>query len=424
MAIEVVVGQAPSSDTTQDLTVTDFGTAQAAIIYCTLGTTLGTAADDTVVSAGLYDGTRQRVMYASSEDFQATSDCRSGNRDDAVVYIVDAGTDTVIRSATATFITDGIQLTWAGGNTNQFQVMAILINNVTNAYVGHIIGNATSGQDASTTDPGFTPTTLICPGFGRSTAVDQGNNNSIFSIGFAHDDGGITQRAVGWYDSDGETTTVSGNETHNARIAESVNGVSGRASLELSTFDANGFTVTTRDSSNAVLVAYLALDMTDWDVDVGSVDSPNSTSVDWDVTGVGFQPDSVLIGCNFATSENVANSSDSVGMGLAAIVATPNDEACWSIATDDDVSSVSDTHSMMSTTEFEIMQAGGANAWRMSNLTFEADGWTIANADINQVNTTVRKWAHIAFKAPAGGESVPLVSPQPQRNRRASGRFL
>ena len=140
----VARGQAPNSDTTQDITSSGFGTPTAAVVICSYATALDTNTADAIISIGFYDGTTQECVESNSEDAQAASNCNHSHTAAKVLSIRVPGSSTVIREATAAFITDGVRLTWTGGNTNQYQVTVWLFNDVGSVSVESYVPNAST----------------------------------------------------------------------------------------------------------------------------------------------------------------------------------------------------------------------------------------------------------------------------------------
>jgi len=154
----------------------------------------------------------------------------------------------------------------------------------------------TVGQTQSVTGVGFQPK-IVLFWWSGSTATGDNVGGGTYNIGFgAAISSSSRLNVVGFSVDDAATsnTGVSQYKTDCIRCNTAPAVVDGIA--DFYSMDADGFTLVMDDQfSNAYRISYLALggdDLTD--VYMGSGSTPTSTG-NYDVTGVGFQPDALLI---------------------------------------------------------------------------------------------------------------------------------
>ena len=117
------------------------------------------------------------------------------------------------------------------------------------------------------------------------------------SFGFVDNDGSDTQASHNQVSEDGSATSSVAALAHDNRVLRDISPTTNNGSIEIGNFDADGFSVFTRDAAQANRMAYLALQYTDddslehW---VGSMLSPAGIG-DWSVTAPGFTPQFVLL---------------------------------------------------------------------------------------------------------------------------------
>jgi hypothetical protein len=268
---------------------------------------------------------------------------------------------------TASWVTDGARLTWADAPPSAFLINALLVGGagVSNCYVGQITSNATIDLTASTTAPGFQPDIIIA-------FANQGITGSMRpSIGMAWRNGGtVVQRALGFNDTDGNATAaVQSNLLTNRILAYAVASV---AQLELTSFDTNGFTITTRDTGTAKTMTYMAIKLSSLSAWLGTSAAPTSTGSAAH-TGVGFRPQvGLMLQGEFAAVDTLYTASDGELFSLSAFTSTAAyTSSVWS----DDGAADSDTESV---TDSKVCRTrkDGADYATCTLTSFDADGAT------------------------------------------------
>ena len=270
-------------DTGNNCTVSGVGTPKGAFVWGGFGT-----ANDTPVShAGLwiggYDGTNQNSIGQTSGNGLDVSDTGSATDSNSALITLDAA-HVKDGDCTASFITDGIRLTCADAPPAAYLVNVLLVggSGVSNVSVGTATGNASVGGTTAVSAPGFTPD-IVLAWATNATA------HWRMSFGFATNEAGptIVQRAISSNDSDNSASMAV-----NARMATNrlVTNPVGVGTLELTSFDVNGFTVTTRDSASGVpSFGYLAIKLSGLSAKLMTSPAPAGTGSQ-SVTGVNFRP--------------------------------------------------------------------------------------------------------------------------------------
>lgn len=356
-AADVAVVQSPaptSNGGTQDFTSSGFGTPLCAMFFSGYGMTNGTVTDHAGLSVGFSDFTNHFSQSQSSEDGQGTTNTGASRSSSQALRTLLSSTLAVDATATASTITDGARLTWADAPPSAYLVNAVLFGgpNISDCYVGSVAGNATINSTASTSEPGFQPDVILAIAINSST-------NLRSSYGFAVNDGGIVQRAAGLADNNGSAAGTQVAATIRAdRIVVNPAASSGVPTLELTSFDANGFTVTTRDVGASVTMYYLALKLANGlRAKVLTCASPTVTG-NHSCTGAGWTPQAGLM----LHTESVAvgtyySNDDGEVFGISAFT----DAASGSSAiAAEDITPTSNTESMTDTKPVHLRKDAGA----------------------------------------------------------------
>lgn len=256
-AAEVGIAQSTAPTTnggTQDFVVSGFGTPKCALFFASLGTANGVAVTHAMLSVGFTDFTNEQTVSVASESGVTTSDT-GGSAGNSALRTISAAGQSLDGSATASTIANGARLTWSDPPPAAYLVNAVLFGgtNISNCAVGATAGSATLNGTTAITAPGFQPDMVIAIYESNATA------NSRMSMGIAVNDAStIVQYATGLSDANGVTPTQTVSTIRSSRLVMGPSG-SGIPSLELTSFDTNGFTVTTRDAAGTVAIRYLAL---------------------------------------------------------------------------------------------------------------------------------------------------------------------
>ncbi len=330
-------------------------------------------------SAGLTDGTSHMALTSVSFDAQATSDMSQGITTSAIVTSEDTAGTQQHRATLTTFSADGFTLDWTnifGSEARHYVYLAIGGANVS-AKVGSFNSNTATGAQA-VTGLGFQPTGVIF--MPVQNAVTSEDRLTYPAVGYAD---GMNQGASYVFSQDGAAVAVTKRyqRTDKCVALGGVTDGSVLAEASLTTLDATGFTLNWSTApASALRVFYLAFAGIPFQV--GSLTQP-ATSQTQTVTGLGFQPGSVLFqSVNAAASASVQNGNDfSLGGGARAL--TPR--AVW----------MADTHGADPMTsaryysESVSYAAGSVNATGPSST-------LLATATLQSVNDDGFLLAHVA----------------------------
>ena len=175
-------------------------------------------------------------------------------------------------------------------------------------------------------------------------------DNLIFSFGIAANDGSETQRCLLWSEQDAQAAGVPETILDTGAVGGQLVAGSLTWTGEVTSFDENGFTLTTRDGGSGGDVLYfLAMKIAGGNKWVGSVDAPTSTGDDVQ-TGPGFTPTVVIEALSMATAENSILATAAAGaFGISVFTATEEFSTSFAIedaATTRDTQNVSDNQAI------------------------------------------------------------------------------
>ena len=396
MKVRQATLQAPNTNTTQNYTVSGFGTPTAAIIMWSKGNTAAWGNDGNI-GMGFWDGTDQRCVTAGY-DHGDTLDSGSGRQawDPAnVVWMIINGGSTNERKASITgTVTDGLTLTWTGEapSTVRPYVTVILINGINGAKTGFRTASDTDTGTTQTTTTGITPKLILFAG--RLSASDTASHGSgpRVMFGFACNNG----------------STID-NYTHGLQNRHDLNPTDCNGAVRddgcffldyasnnwcaVTTMTSGSFT-TTSDINGTVFASshhYLALDFDESVVGWGG--ATPTTSGDWDPFTASFTPQwAFMIPTGFAAlNTNYGADQDGVeSHHLYSVIKNPASSA----AIDEDSHNVVIENGSTTTvyaqsrhdTTLRIDRVSGTpgieNFIIGSNPTFDSSGIVYADADI------------------------------------------
>lgn len=317
--VAVVQSAAPTSDgSTQDFTVTGFGTAVCAMFFLSYGTAAGTEATHGMLSFGFSDFTNHRAIAHATESTGSTTDTGAErNASNAAVTLLSTS-QAVDGTATASTITDGVRLTWADAPPSAYLVTAVMFNSsvFSNCTVGTLTPAGVVDTTASVSGLGWQPDLAL---FGYAASLTSGRT----SYGTALNDGGIVQRSTSFGTTNGQATSDVHSMARNDRIA--FNPTELGADLEFTSFDSGGFTITTRTGTSVVADAYylagkLAGGM---QAKLLTCSSPTSTG-SHSCTGAGFTPQAAIMTHSNVTTINTTSTTNTTSeiYGLSAFTST------------------------------------------------------------------------------------------------------
>lgn len=293
METRQVTLQAPDTNTTQNYTVSGFGTPQAAIIlYCSGGNQ--SWSNNANLGMGFWDGTNSTCVTGGWEDngSPGSFDSQHATSDSEVLWVIWNGTSINHRKATVSgTTTDGITLSFTGTSPASVRpyVTVILLKGLNGVQCGFRVASKTVDATTQTTTTGMTPK-LVITASRRSDTVDGSSSDFSVHWGFAAGTGATDQFVVGWRNKDTDPTDCNG-QVKSGWCATSDLSTSGGmpAGFEMTTMTSGSFTTTTRGAVPGFSThAYLALDF-DESVAGWSSATP-TTSTNWDPYAASFTP--------------------------------------------------------------------------------------------------------------------------------------
>ena len=391
--VAVVKSAAPiSNGGTQDFVgPSGFGTPVCAMFFLGYGTANGTAVDHAMLSVGVSDFTNIRSFSHVSRDTGGTTDTRAERSATGLITLL-ASDQSVDGTAIASTITDGVRLTWSDAPPAAYLVTAVLFSSAafSNCAVGTVTPSGSVDGTASVSGLGWQPDVIV--GLYAGSTV-----NARTSLGFGLNDGGVIQLSAAQASTTNSATSTVAEFFRDDRIAENALSPTTVASLQLTSFDSGGFTITTRDSSTSVNdLYYLAAKLqTGISAKLLACTSPTSTGAH-SCTGTGWTPQAGIMLHTLAPGLNTHYTT--VGnvdaYGISAFTAST---ASSSSIADDDATTTANTESITSINPVRLRRAS-ADLMTATFSGFQADG---ANFNYTLTDSTARYRAILFIQAPA-----------------------
>lgn len=372
----IAVGLLPATISgTVDLTVSGFGTPDAAFIYTTAGGS-NNPQNTAQGSAGFWDGTNQFSMGFECANANATATTGRGyHATNAIAIPQSSGAAWRIR-ASAAAMTDGIKLTVTEDNIgSEKSTTAILFKGLTNAYCGVHTNDGTTGAN-DITAPGFKPDLVLIVGIGSGTSTY--TTNGRLSVGAIHNNSSdvVTQGCIQFESVNGTANSTVSTYIDDDKCGHDSNSASSIYTLSGSAFDSSGFSLTS-SVGNTDNIIYLALQLADPDdAYVGIVDSKTTTGTQA-YTGTGFTPEVLLLLQTYCTAVDTITTTGYFGMG-----ATDGTTEHCSNHADEHNQAVTDTEgSFDASNVLHITDDTPADDAVAAYSSFDSDGFTLNYSD-------------------------------------------
>ncbi len=376
---------------TGNIDFTGFGFQPKACLFIyTPNATQNTDGADMERMLGMCDGTRQWAMSSGAQDGNVNVSRRSTTTG-CILHIDVEGSSQVVegKAEFVSFLSDGVRLnrttTFISPISPLVKVIAFGGNAV--RVHGDIFDPAnTINTSASTTALGFEPDLLITGMIGNHVDANSNTNNDddSWSMGWAVNpdrQASNNQFCIGMEAREGDDQADSNHAIFNNRCCVSRMNASNDTGIEITSFDTNGFTATTRDTSAGTNDRFFFLGLTlgfegarEFSV---NQDTPSSTGSQ-SQTGTGFTPTFLLgevIGDNraFNTWSNSDPDNASIGIGLT------DDTRTHSLtAYHDDGSDPPNTATRIRDTHFHSLDMQNGSLLSEATFTsFNSDGWTL-----------------------------------------------
>lgn len=398
----VVTGLLPTSGT-RNFTSTGFGTVDAAIVFISQANSTNNPTGPLDYSIGFWDGINSvQHAYTNRSDHAVTT--TASRRIQKTSIILNTNANNI--EATASAITDGLQLSVTGSTGVERYITLIFIGGATDVHLAQLeLGTGTSAIDV--TAPGFKPSLVFFLSNGNSSA----NNGTydtfaLSSFGAAHNNSSdtITQGAILGRSDDAVSTSNTFCYASHSIVAGQIS-VTGTPTwtAAISDFDASGFSITPSASTSSDVLSYLAIQLADADdawVDI--IDAATSTG-NSSQSGLGFSPDAVGLVGSLTSSLDSAASGRMICLG-AGDASTEQSLICC----DEDAVTTTDTSSRADTSNILNLRDQNDGVDAVASLgSLDSDGFTLSYSD-----AASSAWKILAFaigdSTAGGGVSVPI----------------
>lgn len=409
VTISVVRGAVPTATGNDDITGSLGGlTGKAGFHVITRGQTDGTVASHANLGFGAATDTDERwAMCTFSENNLATTDTGRRGMTDECIMIAFGGSAGVDGEADhVSFIANGERVNYGNAPANGYLLMSNLFAGTDlTAKAGTFTAADAVAATVDVNTVGFEPDVVIMASIGFAMG-DAALPGLYYSFGAAINN--VAEDQACWFY---RSVDAAANGQVAGRITNSyATGQYGTAGYiwagEIGSFDAGGFTCTTREgaSGGADDVAYLALAFggtMNFSLDI--LDTPVATGAQ-SVTAPGFQPDYVLLGLTQMPAIDTHYTDANAGVFGAASFDGTN-EYCQSVA-EEDTADPTDTQSLSDDTAINLPQDDGSAGHVAAFTAFDSDGW-----DWNfsaTLGTAKKMWALAIGEVAAAGQPMQL----------------
>lgn len=366
---------------TVDCTESGFGTVKAAIVfsnYKSFG--VGQTAAASSVSIGVWDGTNMRSVYAGTDNERTTTD--SGRGIASTRILMHGYNQTLVSSYSISNITDGVRLTMHTDGTTAERSATVLMFSGTD--VSSYVGSATAteideGATYRAQSVGFKPKLIftICAGIPYSSNTT--TTQYIMSIGCAIRQNGIQNRGIHWFDTDATSTSRNALVFSKIYCQSQYYADAYTWAGKITSINTDGFTLETGEGiTDSDSVAYLALDLGDYNIGLQDFSTPTSTG-DVVVDGLGFKPSHLFTCCARAIVPESEYASFATSFGAS----DGTTESAISSHGQDNVanSNVGDALSDRLIEIRNVVDSGVVTAATVSS--FDDDGYTLNYSDVH-----------------------------------------
>jgi hypothetical protein len=400
----------------QDLDVSGLGwTPKAAIVEIIHVTALNTFTTTVRLSRGAAVSATKRWCIGSYEENAAgTSICKAVNINDRLGAILSTGSTISYILEFVDFHANGMRVQWqnsAGTATAPPTAVKLRVTYFGGADLGADAGVDVVGATANST---VSPTTTIAPTLLFIACPFQAFNarsagtiraNATVNWGWASDiTGSIEQTTMVWRETDAGTAMLTGGVVAPTARVATLPAVTTSAAevcgLEVTAMGASSFTLTTRTASITAGAGWLALDLGDRQIKIGTTTPPTATTTAYTFSSLAFTPQFVELsgGAHIAANTfSIAGPSESMfvyGFDQAGI------ESGWALLQDD--ANTASQASIAATDKlfYGDYNSGNRTLYDMPNApAMTATGWTIP-ANHTTVQGTACVWAYLAIQGP------------------------
>jgi hypothetical protein len=390
-----------AAGTTQDITISGFGTPSAVMFFAAVASSNNTVTDHSRFAIGFTDGTLQGAYQVRARDARSTASSMYRIHNTSRVITLVSGTSATSHGALFfnSWITDGVRLEVEIAPTDNWIITAVFFSsNVDVKQLEVDLPNNTATHDINTV--GFEPDIVFA--FTHNHTTNTGTANGTMTFGVAANDGSDTQKCIAYLQSDSVATTGVNTEVLDNRVASQV----GDYNITISDFDADGFSYTSSIGPNTDWITFLAIKLpAGHQFKLFGTTVPTSGSIN--ATAPGFTPYFGLMG--LLAGPTAVNTNTDTGGSVWSVAAF--DAASFGVASVSSADNVTTTidKSYTNTTLNLLRASDGTIETTSSSYAFESDGWDIT-LTANPA-TAILGFGLAIGEASSGGKSIVSVSP-------------
>lgn len=297
----------------------------------------------------------------------------------------------------ATFVSFGVNevtLEFSASSGADFDIILVYGVGGSTFHVGTLAGHATSGSTAAITGLPGTPAALWAIGAGNlAFGASAASADAVMSYGFAGRLPSISQACTAFVWESQQSATSVGNVPRNNRIAAEISSaaatITAGAGLEVTAFNSDGATLTTRDASASIEIGWAALVDGDRRAVVVHPNLPTGTAASFSRTDIGFKPMALFFSSvRNLTIDNVGNQQGAFFSGFALSTTQGSTSVYWrdAVTTSNGYGRHTQTYAGQM-----ILASVGAIYFRFTFDSFTATGWdgTVADAAAGSTDVLV-----------------------------------
>ena len=398
-----------------DIDIPDMGgeTPKAALHFMATAITAGTVRNENNLCIGAAVSASQRWQVSGNDEHAvATTDASSVYQTDEVLALLAEGATTIAAEADhVSFAADKETVNWADAPEAAHLLNSLMFaGSGVEVAAGLIDTNATVGLTASISGLSFQPTLIFFATINK-TGIGTFDDGARLGFGWAVDNGGTIQQvsqAHTWRNAQAAgdpRAAVSG-----TRCLTTLESTVIDHQYELTSFNADGATLTTRVGTSSIELAWFAVRLAGVSIWSGIVDGPTATG-SWAITDPALKPQFVMLGLNFLTVLDSVNQG-SVAGSCGYSMFTPARELCTSVQSED-AADPTNTQNVVDTKAINIPEDDGTSGYAATHTTMDNLGWTLSFSA--ELGATARKWPALAV-----GESGGII-PQVVQHRKQQG---
>jgi hypothetical protein len=416
-ALDIAVTREPvrTGTGTQDFEFTNFS-ADCTAVPClamfilTRATVDGVAAPHANIGVGFADGSQEVAVSVYAEDLANPTDTDRAARFGGEAFFLFSEAAVDGSADFSAWLTNGVQINVTDAFADQYLVTAVIFGGIVDSEMGKTqLGNV--GAVADVTTVGFESDLVFFLWTRDAGSDDVANTTQFFGFGFAVNDGSDTQASIGCDASDGaavSTPSVVTSSLYALRLPDVAGGVG--PGVQVSDFDATGFSLTTRDKNTTTWARWVAVDLGTPNAAVVDFSAPTATGPQ--SVSVGFESQFGMILGTLARAydtKETDSDADSCMIGVATA-----DGAYVNQIVNDDGTSPTNTASG-SNDSFAQVNPGdqscvAGSCYVMTLSGFDASGWTLNYTSV--FSDAVRPWVGLAIE-------TEVAAPITTRRRRA-----